>query len=250
MKIIKLVLSYDGTNFKGWAQQPGLRTIESEIRKSLQKIFGEYQAFFVGGRTDAGVHALNQVVSFKTDLSPNFPATGIRKAMNSVLPNDIYIKNAEIFLEDSRFNARFDAVSRSYFYNLQHSSLFSVFDRNYITYFDKPIIFSKIEESIDLLIGKHNFRGFSSSSTDSVNFNREIFAASIEGDAKKIKLKIKANGFLTHMIRLIMGTLLFIGQEKFSNERIIQILKTGRRGLTGPTTSSQGLYLQKVEYGN
>ncbi|HDS09376.1 MAG TPA: tRNA pseudouridine(38-40) synthase TruA, partial [Firmicutes bacterium] len=245
MKNIKIVLSYDGALFKGWAAQPGKRTVESTVKNALVKILGEFHNFYAAGRTDAGVHAENQVISLKAPISVNFSETGFCKALNSVLPDDIRIKKTKFI--DREFNARFDAVSRTYRYILKHNDMYSVFDRSYVSYFRESISIAKFKTAAEDILGVHNFRGFSASCSESKNFEREIFSFLCEGNDKELILTISGNGFLTHMIRLITGTLIQIAAGKMPDNQIKIILKSGERGLTGKKTSPNGLFLQRIE---
>ncbi|MDD3627709.1 MAG: tRNA pseudouridine(38-40) synthase TruA [bacterium] len=246
MKNIKIVLSYDGVLFKGWAMQPGKRTVEETLKKSLLKVLGEYNEFHSAGRTDSGVHAENQVISLKAPVSKNFSASGLTKALNSVLPDDILIKSVEYL--DYEFNARFDAVKRTYRYVLKHNSLFSVFERNYVSYFSENISFKILKTSARDILGKHNFKGFSASCSESKNFEREIFSVLCSGNDREISLTISGNGFLTHMVRLITGTLIQIAAGKMPRNRIAMILDSGQRGLTGKKTPPNGLFLERIDY--
>ena len=148
MRKIKIVLSYDGSGFLGWASQPGKRTVEGEFKNGLKKVLPETQDFFVAGRTDAGVHAENQVVSFSSNISENFHESGVQKALNSAIPTDIFVKSVEFINGD--FNARFSAVSRTYIYYLKHISKYSVFQRNYTSYFDKELDFGMLSSCLML----------------------------------------------------------------------------------------------------
>ena len=246
MQKIKIVLSYDGSGFLGWASQPGKRTVEGEFKNGLKKVLPETQDFFVGGRTDAGVHAENQVVSFSSNISENFHESGVQKALNSAIPTDIFVKSVEFINSD--FNARFSAVSRTYIFYLKHISGYSVFQRNYTSYFGKELDFKKIRKAADDCLGEYNFIGFSSSSSDSKSFIREVLKIELNGDSKSFTFEIKANGFLTHMIRLIMGTLIEIGAGKLPESQVKNILHLEKRGLTGKTASPNGLFLQRINY--
>ena len=241
----RLVISYEGTDFSGWARQPGRRTVEGVLRGSLNKILKQREdvKLRVAGRTDKGVHALNQVVNFHSEL--DIGNQQLRRAINSLLPPDVYVKSA--MRVPAEFDSRKSALKRHYIYRLKHRKLYDPFERNGITYFDCGLDTESMRKASRLLIGTHDFSAFCSVHASPGSKTRELHDIHITGTSS-LKLTFTANSFLMHMIRLITGSLLEVGRRKWKPEFLKHILETRDNRLSGAKTAPQGLYLYKIDY--
>lgn len=255
MKKIKLLLEYDGTAYHGWQLQEEGLTIQGIIEDRIFKITGEQSRVISASRTDAGVHALGQVVAFRT-TSRLDPET-IKRALNAVLPQDVRILEASEV--DDSFNPRGDAVKKSYFYIIANQRKSSVFLYRYSWLVIQHLDIQSIIEASQVLIGKHDFSSFMGTGSRIKNPVREIFSlniekvdkidfmtANIKGDF--IKIRIEADGFLRHMVRNIVGTIVEIGRGRISADRMKEILESQDRRNAGQTAPANGLFLEKVIY--
>lgn len=246
---IRLVLEYDGTGYHGFQAQDNtaLPTIQGELEGAIETICREKLRITGSGRTDAGVHALGQVVNFHTRST--VPTERFPAALNSVLPRDIRVKEAEAVPLD--FHARFDAVSKTYVYLVDNRPLTSVFLRNYAYHVSLPLDVGAMRRAAELLVGTQDYASFRSSGSSVKTSVRTIYEFDIqESEACNgiIKFKVRADGFLYNMMRNMVGTLLEVGLGKFSVEDVAAILAARDRRLAGPTAPPCGLYLVEVEY--
>jgi tRNA pseudouridine38-40 synthase len=239
---LKLTLEYDGTGFRGWARQPGLRTVEGVVREALDAVFPRWDGLAVAGRTDAGVHATGQVASADVEGGP--PAERAVEALNAALPDDVAVVAAEE--ADAGFHARFSARSRSYRYRILARRTPSPLEARRAFWWPRPLDPDALDAAAALLPGEHDFRAFTPAETQHDVFRRDVRAAAWERDGDRLDFTITADGFLRHMVRTLVGTMLELGPEAPS--RIEQLLDGRRRDEAGLTAPPWGLYLERVEY--
>lgn len=251
MKNIKITIEYDGTNYSGWQIQQKNpdeigteKSIQGIIERILSGILQEEIKITGSGRTDAGVHAVGQVANFKT--KSKMPMAVMQRALNALLPKDIVIIDIEE--AESDFNARFDAKSKTYSYEILNRDYSSAFDRFYQYYIPYKLNVKLMAKEAKYLIGRHDFRSFQTADKKVRNSVRVIKKISICKDGSIIHIDIEANGFLYNMVRNIVGTLIEIGRGKFPAGSMRKILLAKDRAIAGPTAPAKGLSLVRVKY--
>lgn len=245
MEKVKCIVSYDGTNYKGFQRQKDVKTIQGEIERVLSIINKESVVIYGSGRTDAGVHALGQVIHFKTSLS--LSSDTWQRAMNSLLPKDIYIRHVEKV--DNAFHARFSATAKDYRYYI-YIGEYNPLKSNYCYQHRhrQPLNVEAMRKGIKLLVGTHDFVRFSVKN-ELTNTVRTIYETDISEQGNLLELRFVGNGFLRGQVRVMVGTLIEIGEGKRDIESIQELLD-GRREEAGKTAEPQGLYLYHVFYNN
>jgi len=242
-----MTFSYDGTNFHGYQKQPRKRTIQKEIEDVLKQINdGKNVSIYSSGRTDAGVHALNQRAHFNMDIK--ISSDRLLKGMNSLLPDDIYVKNIDMVEDD--FHARFSAIGKEYIYKINMGE-YNPIERNYVYQICKKLDVVSMERGLKYLEGTHNFKSFVKTDEEITDYVRTISQVSLVRDSKdvnKIVITFVGTGFLRYMVRNMVGLLIDIGEGKRKPEDVIEILKHENRRVAGKTAPSCGLYLRNVFY--
>lgn len=246
MTRIKCTLLYDGSGFSGFQFQPRERTIGGELEKALKKLHkGEPIRIQSAGRTDAGVHARGQVIHFDTSMT--IPEENWKRALNTLLPDDIYILSCENVTED--FHARFSAVSKEYRYEMITTPEPDIFKRHYASYFPGHLNLDKIRRACSYLEGTHDFTTFSSAKASVKGSRvRTLYQLELKETEDGICFIFKGNGFLYNMVRIMVSVLLDIGQGKREPEEIPKLIATKDRQQVGKTMPPQGLYLWKISY--
>lgn len=244
MRNIKMTIEYDGTNYCGWQIQDGGPTLQETIESRLKTIAKETIKTISSGRTDAGVHALGQVINFYT--KSRMDETPFLKAMNSLLPRDIAVKEVrEVSLD---FHARFSAKSKIYTYLILNSPLRSSFFERYAWHVPFPVDLESMKEAAKYLEGTHDFTSFRASSCGAKSPIRTILDSHIITKEDLIEITFEANAFLQYMVRNIIGTLVEIGRGKIRPIDMKHLIEAKDRKKAGPTSPPQGLFLIAVHY--
>ena len=243
----KAIIAYDGTNFNGFQSQPNGRTVQEEVEKTLRKMNnGKTITIFGSGRTDAGVHALGQVIHF--DYPQARELERMRYALDTQTPEDIAVKSVEIVPDE--FHARYHVIEKTYQFRVDIGKPRSPFKRFYASYFPYEVDIKKIQRALTDLVGTHDFTSFCASGTEIEDKVRTIHEARLEvneaGD--ELVFTFRGNGFLYKMIRILVGTLLKMGNGRMDETRIPEIIAAKDRNLAGPTAHPEGLYLVEVKY--
>jgi tRNA pseudouridine38-40 synthase len=243
MSTVRLDIEYDGTGFKGWAAQPGLRTVQGELEAALATVLREPVQLTVAGRTDTGVHALGQVASFETKAAMR---EDLARRLNGVGPDDIAVRAARV-VEDG-FDARGDAKSRSYLYRVLARSSPSPFEQGRALWWPHCIDMEALEACAAALPGTHDFTAFTPTQTDHVRFERNVFAASWGREGDILSFRITADAFMRNMVRVIVGTMLEASGGHRTPKSFDELLEGAPRSAAGDTAPPYGLYLESVGY--
>ncbi len=244
MQRIKCTISYDGTLFSGYQVQLNARTVQGELEKVLKTMHKQDVKVIASGRTDAGVHAIGQVIHFNTSLS--IPAEKWVQALNAMLPADIAVQSAE-YVSDT-FHARYDAKGKQYQYVIDLSEIRNPLKRNYTYHYPYTVDIERIKEACSYAIGTHDFSSFCAANTSVVDKVRTITDITCKQVGKELILIYTGSGFLYNMVRILTGTLLEIGTGMKSPEEMKVIIEARNRSAAGKTAPAQGLYLQEVYY--
>lgn len=244
MRNVSLVVSYDGTNYHGWQCQPAVRTVEETLRQGTEKIVNHPVKLYAGGRTDAGVHAIGQVVNFHT--TKDVPLKGFVRGLNSILPRDIRIQSASE--ADPSFHARYSAKSKTYLYSILNRETHSPFYVRYAWHIPFSLDKEAMDDTLDLVLGKHDFSAFKKKDEYYHDPVREVLRVETAKRGDFLSIFIEATGFLRYMVRNIVGTVVMVGQGKLSKDRFSNILNSKDREQAGPTAPPQGLFLKEILY--
>jgi tRNA pseudouridine38-40 synthase len=240
----RLDIEYDGARFSGWARQPGARTVQADLETALETILREPVALTVAGRTDAGVHACGQVASFVTDAE--VPGDLLRR-LNGITANDLAVTAATP--APAGFDARNDAISRSYCYRLFTRRPSGPFEQGRALWWPHRVDREGLDACAAALPGRHDFTAFTPSQTDHVYFKREILTAAWEdhpGDV--LAFRVTADAFMRNMVRILVGTMLEVASSRRTVASFTQLLDGASRPEAGETAPPHGLYLESVSY--
>ncbi len=252
MRNLKLILAYDGADFSGWQVQPDPPTVQGTLASAIGRITGEKVLPQGSGRTDAGVHALAQVVTFVTESS--VPTANFVKALNDLLPASIRV--VEVSDAPPDFHARRCARAKTYRYRIFRDAICPPFLARYVWHYPYPQDEAKMASAAGLVVGRHDFTSFAAvdpergrADDEEIRSNvREIFSSSWQRQDSEFIYTVRGSGFLHHMVRNLVGTFILVGKGTLAPEDITRILEARSRSAAGPTAPASGLYLVNVEY--
>jgi tRNA pseudouridine38-40 synthase len=239
----KITLQYDGTDYYGFQIQPELPTIQLMLKNAICRVGSLQSPLYAAGRTDAGVHARGQVVSFKAEMKPEVDR--MPAALNSFLPSDIVITGCD--LVDEAFNARRSALAREYAYHLSLEKYPSPFNRRFTCHCDRELDVARMAAALDLTIGKHDFAAFSKKMPQGSTV-REVQEAGVFMGDKVLAIRVKANAFVWMMMRMLCGSLLEVGRGAWRVERFREVLESCDNAGSAAALPPQGLVLEEVYY--
>lgn len=241
---IRLTLRYDGAGYHGWQRQNNAVTIQQVVEEAVGKICGLFGEVSGCSRTDAGVHAEEFVCNFHSDTT--IPTDHIPAALNSALPPDIAALSAREM--DEGFHARFDCTAKEYVYRILNTKIRDPFWEKRAWHYPYAVGIERMREGAQFLVGEHDFSAFMAAGGTAKTTVRRVKYCDVVRNGDLIELRICADGFLYNMVRIITGTLLYVGQGKILPGDILDILKAGKREQAGPTAPPDGLYLARVDY--
>jgi tRNA pseudouridine38-40 synthase len=241
---LKLTVSYDGTAYAGWQIQPNEPTVQAAIERAWHEITREEIRVMAAGRTDAGVHALGQVVGLSTEST--LSTADLHRGLNAVLPEDVAIVEVEQAPEN--FHATYDARRKTYRYQIHNGRTPDVFNRRYVWHYPQSLDAGRMHAAAQTLLGKHDFAAFESAGSERPDTVRTLFAVDVSRDADRIAIEVTGDGFLYNMVRAIAGTLVEVGKGSRDLEWVAEVLASGDRRHAGQTAPPQGLFLVCVEY--
>jgi tRNA pseudouridine38-40 synthase len=250
MRNLKLILSYDGSDFAGWQVQPDAVTVQGTLASAIGRITGEKVLPRGSGRTDAGVHALAQVVTFVTESS--VPAANFMKALNDVLPPSVRVLEVEEVAAE--FHARKSALAKTYRYRIYRAAICPPFLARYAWHYPYPLDEQAMARSAGLVEGEHDFTSFAAVDPERgregapASSSRQIFSSTWERGGDEFVYTVKGSGFLHHMVRNLVGTFILVGKGTLQGGDVTRILEARNRSTAGATVPASGLYLVNVEY--
>lgn len=245
MRNFKAIVQYEGTRYQGWQKQDTTdNTIQGKLEKLLSRMAGVPTEVQGSGRTDAGVHSLGQTMNFRmeTSLTPK----ALMDTMNSYLPEDIAI--VSLTEASERFHSRLNATGKRYCYRVLNSTIPHIFERRYVYQVEEKLDIDAMRTAAAYLKGSHDFKAFTSTKRGKKSTVRRIDEINIEVVGDEIRFTFTGNGFLYHMVRIIVGTLLEVGKKKMKPEQMKEILLSENREQAGPLVPGQGLTLMEVFY--
>ena len=244
MPRIALGLEYDGSRFLGWQTQLGGGAVQDALEPALAAIAGAPVGVTAAGRTDRGVHGRLQVVHF--DTGAKRPASAWVRGVNALLPDSVAVLwSREV---DGEFHARYSALSRTYRYELLNRAVRPALGAAHLGWFHPPLELARMQQAAAHLVGEHDFSAFRSSECQAKTPIRTLHTLDIVAGGERIDFVLRANAFLHHMVRNIVGTLVYVGKGKHPPSWVKEVLDSGRRSEAAPTFGPQGLYLEKIQY--
>lgn len=237
-------VSYSGAGLEGWQSQPSGNTVQDHLERALSEIGGERIALTAAGRTDAGVHASAQVAHFETSVSR--PESAWVRGANSLLPPGIAVQWAAPVAED--FHARYSAVSRTYLYVLYNHAVRPALLEGHVGWFHLPLDIDSMREGASHLVGEHDFSSFRSAECQAKSPVRALHAAAVRASGAYVLFGFSANAFLHHMVRNLVGCLVYVGKGKHAPSWMSELIAARDRRLAAPTFAPDGLYLYGVRY--
>ena len=248
MNRVKLIIEYDGSNYVGWQKQKNGKSIQQEIESCLEKLFDETIPIYVSGRTDAGVHAFGQVAHFDIN-NPGIEISKIYSALNYLLKksdNQIVILRSDKV--SSLFDSRFSVKKKTYLYRIFNRTTPSSIFKNRVWFIPQKLNIEKMKQSSKVLIGNYDFSAFRSINCQAKNPQRSIKDIKIQKKKNLIEIRVIGKSFMHNQVRIIVGTLINSGLERWDKKEVKKILNSKDRKNAGPTAPAHGLYLEKIMY--
>lgn len=239
-----MTLAYDGTGYRGWQAQAEGDTIQGLVERVLTRMAKAPVRVVGAGRTDAGVHAREQVAHFTLERA--IEPEGLKRGSNTLLPQDIRVLSVSEAAPD--FHARFSATAKTYHYRLDRSDVHLPFRSRFSLHYPHALDLGALDEAAKVLVGEHDFEAFRASACSAKGSIRRVFESSFHRDDPELVYEVRANGFLHHMARNFIGTLLEVGRGKRSAQSLAGLIESKDRRLAGPTAPAKGLHLMQVEY--
>jgi tRNA pseudouridine38-40 synthase len=244
MSVVRLTLAYDGTSFRGWARQPGQRTIAGILETALQQVLGVIPRLSVAGRTDAGVHARGQVVSFDADL---YDLGRLQRQLNSMLGPEVVVTDARFAPSD--FDARFSATAREYRYRIDTGPFADPFSARWVWHREGDLSVPRMRAAAAHLVGEHDFASFCRRPPDDSSTMRRLERLAVSRDGDRVEISARANAFLHQMVRALVGTLVVVGAGRLEPDAMASILAARDRSSSPQMAPAHGLTLERVVYG-
>jgi tRNA pseudouridine38-40 synthase len=239
-----MVVEYDGTDLQGWQRQANGPTVQQHLEEAIEQMTGKKTIIRGAGRTDAGVHALGQVAHFETEAS--IPLRGWRLGMNAILPRAIAVKSVEEAAPD--FDARFSAHGKLYRYQIWNADTRAPLRDRYVWQVVRPLDTEKMQEAAKVLLGRHDFAAFRAADCERRTTVRTVSRLDVTRASELVSVEIEADAFLKNMVRIVVGTLAAVGQQKLAPPDIERLLESKDRTRAGVTAPPQGLTLVRVDY--
>jgi tRNA pseudouridine38-40 synthase len=240
---LRLTLAYDGTGFRGWQRQRSQRTVQGVLEDALDRVLGGVPRLSVAGRTDAGVHARGQVLSFETDTAPD----RIARALNGMLAPEVVVLDARVAPEG--FDARFSATAREYRYRIDVGEVPDPFTARYVWHRPGEPALAEMRRAASLLVGEHDFASFCRRPLDDRHTVRDLERLSVVRDGDRLEVAARADAFLHQMVRSLVGTLVAVGDGRIPAGAMRAVLEARDRSAAGPVAPAHGLTLERVIYG-
>lgn len=243
---VRLTVAYDGTNYCGWQVQPNGITIEEVLNRALCDLLGEKITVVGASRTDSGVHALGNIAVF--DTLSKIPAEKMSYGLNQRLPDDIVIQKSEQVADD--FHPRYQDTEKIYEYKIWNTTFPNPLFRLQSYFYYRMLDTKRMQQAANLLVGEHDFQSFCAANAQVKSTVRTVYSCDIQKEGDLITIRVRGNGFLYNMVRIIAGTLIEVGSGMREPESINEILESKERKMAGPTAPAQGLTLEKIIYKN